>query len=153
MSFYDWMLALHLLAAFAVGAALVLFSVLVVSGRRMTTLDQTRLLFRLAPFGTPLIVGGLMLSIALGVVLAIDGDAYRLWDAWIVAAVVLWLILGAVGGRSGAYYTEVQKLAESGGTEAEVLARLRAPTGARLHVATVAIFVLVLLDMFFKPGA
>ena len=39
------MLALHLLAAFMVAAALVLFSVLVVAGRRAATLEQTRLLF------------------------------------------------------------------------------------------------------------
>jgi hypothetical protein len=34
-----------------------------------------------------------------------------------------------------------------------VLALLRAPTGAMLHLASVAIFVLVVLDMIFKPGA
>jgi drug/metabolite transporter (DMT)-like permease len=155
LSFYDWMLALHLLAAFAVAAALVLYSVLVVSGRRMTTLDQAQLLFRLAPIGTPLIAGGTVLVLILGVVLAIDADEYQLWDAWILAGIVLWALLGAVGQRSGAYYTEVQRVAERGepGAEAEVFARLRAPTGARLHVATVGIFVLLLLDMIFKPGA
>ena len=155
MSFYDWMLALHLLAAFAVAAALVLYTVLVVSGRRMTTLDQVRLLFRLAPVGTPLIAGGSVLVLVLGVILAIDADAYQVWDGWIIAAIVLWALLGWVGQRSGTYYTEVQKLAQSGGAgaEAEVLERLRAPTGARLHVATVGIFVLLLLDMLFKPGA
>jgi uncharacterized membrane protein len=155
VSFYDWTLALHLLAAFAMAAALVLFSVLVVSGRRMTKLEQTRLLFRLAPIGTPLITGGIVLSFVLGVVLAIDADIYRLWDAWIIAGIVLWALLGWVGQRSGAYYAEVQKLAESGnaGAEADVLARLRAPTGARLHAATIGIFVLLILDMLFKPGA
>jgi hypothetical protein len=155
VGFYDWVLALHLLASFAVAAALVLFSVLVVSGRRMTTLDQTRLLFRLAPIGTPLIAGGTVTVFVLGVILAIDADAYQIWDAWIIAGIVLWALLGWVGQRSGAYYTEVQKVAERGeaGAEADVLARLRAPTGARLHVATVGIFVLLLLDMMFKPGA
>ena len=34
-----------------------------------------------------------------------------------------------------------------------MLARLRAPTGALLHFATVGLFVLILLDMIFKPGA
>ena len=155
MSFYDWMLALHLLAAFAVGAALVLFSVLVVSGRRMTTLDQTRLLFRLAPFGTPLIAGGTVLVFILGVILAIDHEEYQLWDAWVIIGIVLWALLGWVGQRSGAYYTEVQKVAETGGPDAaaEVFARLRAPTGARLHAATVALFVLLVLDMIYKPFA
>lgn len=155
MSFYDWMLALHLLAAFAVGGALVLYSVLVASGRRMTTLDQTRLLFRLAPFGTPLIAGGTILVFILGVILAIDHEDYQLWDFWILAGIVLWAVLAAVGQRSGAYYTEVQNVAEAGGAgaESEVFARLRAPTGVRLHTATVVIFVLLLVDMIFKPFA
>ncbi len=155
MSFYDWMLALHLLAAFSIAAALVLYSVLVISGRRMTTLDETRLLFRVAPIGGPLIGVGMVLVLLLGIVLAIDSDQFEPWNGWIVAAVILWALLGWVGQRSGAYYTEVQKLADSGdpNAEAEVLARLRAPTGARLHVATVGFFLLLLLDMIFKPGA
>ena len=53
MNFYDWMLALHLLSAFSVAAALVLYSVLVVSGRRSSaTLADARLLFRVAPVAT-----------------------------------------------------------------------------------------------------
>ena len=65
MSFVDWMLALHLLAAFAVAAALVLFSVLVFSGRRMTTLEQTRTLFRVAPVGSVLVTAGIGLVFVL----------------------------------------------------------------------------------------
>jgi hypothetical protein len=153
--FYDWMLALHLLAAFAVGAALVLYSVLVFSGRRMNDLEQTRLLFRLAPYGTPLIAGGTVLVLVLGVILAIDHEEYHLWDLWVLIGIVLWAVLGAVGQRSGAYYTAVQQVAERGGpeAEAEVFARLRAPTGPRLHLATVVVFVLLVLDMIFKPWA
>lgn len=155
MDFYDWMLALHLLAAFAVAAALVLFSVLVVAGRRMETLEQTRVLFRLGPVGNPLIVGGMALTLLLGIVLAIDADTFSIWDGWVLGAIVLWALLFEVGRRSGVYYDGVQKLAESGGPDAEreVIARLRAPTGARLHYATVALFLILVLDMFFKPGA
>jgi hypothetical protein len=132
---YDWMLALHLLAAFSVAAALVLFSALVVAGRRMTTLEETRLLFRVAPNGTPLIAAGMLVTL--------------------VAGIVLWAIVGGIGQRSGAYYTEVQKVAEGGdpNAESEVVSRLRAPTGARLHALTVLVFVLLVLDMIFKPGA
>ena len=148
------MLALHLLSAFAVAASLVLFSVLVYSGRRMTTLEQTRTLFRDAPVGTALISGGLVLVLVFGVFLAVDSNTFNIWDPWIIVAIVLAIAFGGVGQRSGAYYTDVQKLAESpDGSEAEVLARLRAPTGAMLHLATVVLFLLILLDMIFKPGA
>ena len=154
VDFYDWMLALHLLSAFAVASALVLYSVLVFAGRRMTTLADTRMLFRVAPVATPLIAAGSVLVLILGVVLAIDSDDYKVWDGWIIAAIVLWALIAAIGQRTGKYYTEVQKLAESpDAVEADVLARLRAPTGARLHWATVGIFLLLLLDMIFKPGA
>ena len=153
MSFTDWMLALHLLAAFALAASLVLFSVLVYSGRRMTTLEQTRTLFRVAPVGTVLISGGLVLVLVFGVILAVDSSRFNIWDPWIIAAIVLTIAFGGVGQRSGAYYTDVQKLAETPGSESEVLARLRAPTGATLHLATVVLFLLIVLDMIFKPGA
>jgi hypothetical protein len=153
VGFYDWMLALHLLAAFMIAAALVLFSVLVVAGRRMDTLEQTRALFRLGPIGAPLIGVGMGLTLLLGIVLAIDSDDFQLWDVWVILAIVLWAVLGWVGQRTGEYYTEVQELAESGdaGAEHEVFARLRAPTGARWHVAMVAVFLLMVLDMIFKP--
>jgi hypothetical protein len=153
VDFYDWVLALHLLAAFSIAAALVLYSVLVVAGRRMETLEQTRLLFRVAPVGGPLIGAGMVLVLVLGITLAIDSEDFQVWDPWVIAAIVLWVLFAEVGRRTGAYYLETQKLAESGGAESEVFARLRAPTGARLHYANVAVFVLLLLDMIFKPGA
>jgi len=155
VDFYAWMLALHLLAAFAIAAALVLYSVLVFNGRRTQSPDQRRLLFRIAPIGTPLIGGGSVLALILGVILAIDSDQYEIWNGWIIAAIVLWALMGAIGARTGKYYTDVQKLAEEGGDSAqqEVVARLRAPTGALLHLGTMLVFVLILLDMIFKPGA
>jgi hypothetical protein len=155
VSFYDWMLAFHLLSAFAVGAALVLYSVLVFAGRRMTTLAETRALFRLGPLGTILIIAGSALVLVFGVILALDSDTFEIWDGWIIAAIILWAALGAVGQRTGTYYQAVDKLAQQSdaGTEAEVLSRLRASTGVTLHFVTVGIFLLLLLDMIFKPGA
>jgi uncharacterized membrane protein len=156
VDFYDWMLALHLLSAFSVAAALVLYSVLVVSGRRTSaTLADARLLFRVAPVATPLIAAGTVLVLIFGIILAVDSNRFEIWNGWIIAGIVLWAILGAVGQRTGAYYTDVQKLAEREGdaSEQQVLALLRAPTGAVLHLATIGVFVLILLDMLFKPGA
>src|SRR5262245_35872219 len=148
------MFALHLIAAFAVAASLVLFSVLVWTGRRMTTVEETRTLFRVAPVGSILISGGLAIVVGLGVYLAIASNRYEIWNLWVVVAIVLAVAFGGIGQRSGAYYTDVQKLAEQPGADgAEVLARLQAPTGARLHLATIALFVLIVLDMVFKPGA
>jgi 4-hydroxybenzoate polyprenyltransferase len=153
VNFESWMLAFHLLSAFAVAAALVLFSVMVYSGRRMTTLEETRLLFRVGPLGAILIGAGIGLTFVFGVILAVHSNTFNIWDGWVIAGIVLWAAFAAAGQRTGKYYTDVQKLVEKEGTEAEALARLRAPTGALLHLATVGLFVLILLDMIFKPGA
>jgi hypothetical protein len=154
VGFYDWMLALHVLSAFAIAAALVLYAVLVFAGQRLETVDETRMLFRVAPVGGPLIGAGMGLALLLGVVLAIDADQYQLWDAWIIIAIVLWALMGWTGQRTGAYYTAIQKTVEAGGaSDADVIGRLRAPTGPSLHLATIVIFLLLLLDMIFKPWA
>jgi uncharacterized membrane protein len=155
VSFFDWMLALHLIAAFSVAAAFVVFSVIVYAGRRMQTLEETRILFRVAPVGTALVIAGAVGTLVFGIILALDGNGLHIYDGWIIAGIVLWVAVTGVGQRTGAYYTDVEKLAGSNdpGVEAEVLARLRAPTGAMLHLATVALFLLLLIDMLFKPGA
>jgi hypothetical protein len=118
----------------------------------MTTLDETRMLFRLAPIGSILIAGGLVIVVGIGIYLAIASDRYEIWNLWVIAAIVLAIAFGGIGQRSGAYYTDVQKVAEEGAAE-DALARLRAPTGARLHVVTVVLFLLIVLDMVIKPGA
>ena len=63
--------------------------------------------------------------------LAIDADAYQIWDSWVIIWIVLWALMGAAGRRTGRYYTDVQKIAESGeGSEARSFrgsARRRAP--------------------------
>src|SRR3954464_9059264 len=103
------MLALHLIAAFAVAAALVLYSVLVFNGRRLQTLEQTRTLFRVAPVGGGLVAAGMVLVFVLGVILALDSDRFDLWDGWIIAAIVLLIATGGIGQRTGAYYMRGRK--------------------------------------------
>jgi len=153
VGFYDWMLVLHLLSVFAMASALVLFGFLVHTGRTLTSLGDMRRNFRLGGVGGILIGVGSVAALVFGVILAIDSDVFELWDGWVIAAIVLWAILGALGGRTGRYYTSAAKVAEADGSETEVTALLRAPTGLRLYYATVGLFLLLLLDMIFKPGA
>jgi hypothetical protein len=120
----------------------------------MQTLEETRILFRVAPIGTILITVGSIGTLVLGIVLAFDRASFHIYDGWIIAGIVLWAALGGIGQRTGMYYSAVEKLALSpDANEGEVFARLRASTGASLHLATVGIFVLLLLDMIIKPGA
>ena len=66
-----------------------------------------------------------------GIVLAIDHDDFQLWDGWVIAAIVLWALIGWAGDRSGKYYTERRRSprAASRTRRARCSARLRAPAG------------------------
>ena len=155
VTFTSWLLALHLLSAFALAGSLALFWYLILASRNVDTPQATVAMGPVAGVGTMVVRAGGIGTLVFGIWLAIRLDHVQIWSGWIIAAIVLWALMGAIGGRTGKYYTDVQKLAEEGGESAqqEVVARLRAPTGALLHLATVLVFVLILLDMIFKPGA
>jgi hypothetical protein len=130
MSLYEWLLFLHLLAAFLLVAGLVAYSVMVfASGGAVVA----------RALGLPALAlwtaGGLGV-IVFGVWLALEVDGYELWDAWIIAAIVLWLVASGAGGRL------------------ERSVRESAPDGAQVLLAVMALATLALLvDMVFKPGA
>ena len=152
MGFYDWMLSLHVLSAATMGVALVLFTMLVLTSRRLQSIEEADVNFRLGGIGGIVIGIGSVAALILGIVLAIDSEDYHPWDGWVIVAIVLWAILGALGGRSGRYYTETERIARDGRGD-EALARLHAPIGPTLVLVSDAIFALILLDMLFKPGA
>jgi uncharacterized membrane protein len=158
VQFSDWLLALHLLAAFALMAALVLFTAVMVANWGDGRPQRASAYFRVAAIGGPLIGVGAGLTLLLGIWLAIDLDAYQPWDGWVIAAIVLWAIGGYAGSKVGAHYTSVQELVDrlaAGGDEpnAELAAKLSDRSIRTLHAITVVAFTAVLVLMFFKPGA
>jgi hypothetical protein len=134
MSTYEWLLFLHLLAAFLLVSGLVAFLVLVFSSGGDAV---SRAL------GSPALAlwnaGGLG-TLVFGVWLALNVDGYELWDGWIIAALVLWLIASGAAGRLSAAVREGQSV--------------RVIDGARMMVGVMALAtLLLLLVMIFKPGA
>jgi hypothetical protein len=159
VSFDDWMLALHVLSAFTLVAGLILFWVLIVAVRRTDTPDGTlRMgpLTRVADAAVGIGMGG---TIALGLWLAFSVGGYDIWDGWIVAAIVLWLIAAELGRRASAAYVagvkKAQELQAAGrtGPNAELLALNRTSTGVVLQSLISVVVLLILLDMIWKPGA
>jgi uncharacterized membrane protein len=158
VQFSDWLLALHLLAAFALMAALVLFTAVMVANWGDGRPQRASAFFKLAAIGGPLIGAGAGLTLVLGIWLAIDLDAFQPWDGWIIAATVLWAIGGWAGSKVGAHYTAVQELvdrlaAEGDQPNAELAAKLSDTTIRTLHAITIVAFTAVLVLMIFKPGA
>jgi hypothetical protein len=159
VSFDDWMLALHVLSAFAVGAGMTLFWVLVVVGRRIDTPEDTLRMGPLARVAGAAIGIGMGGTIVLGVWLAFSIGGYDIWDGWIIAAIVLWAAAAAIGGRAGAAFAEpvkkAQELQAAGqtGPNAELLALNRTSKGLVLQVLVTLVVLLILIDMIWKPGA
>ena len=159
MSFDQWMISLHVLAAFSLVAGSTLFWVLVVAVRRIDTPDDTLRLGPVAKVGNATIGIGMGGTIILGIYLAFAVDSYAIWDGWILAALVLWIVGAALGRRVGEAYMQgprkALELKEAGetGPNAELLALNRTSRGVLFHALTSAVLLLILIDMIWKPGA
>jgi len=154
---YDWLLALHVLSAFSWIAAMVLYTVVIVAGWRLSVPSDVVRMFRVSRVGDALIAIGMIGTIVFGVWLALD--EYEIWDGWIVAALILWLLGAAVGGQVGKVYNGARDRAKAlvdEGRDApspELTAMLRSQRGAVLHGLLVLVVLALLVVMIYKPGA
>jgi hypothetical protein len=159
VSFDEWALALHVLSAFALVAGIVVFWVLIVALRRIDTADATIGLGPANRVAEACIGIGALGTIGFGTWLAFSAGGYDIWDGWIVAAFVLWVITMGLGGRTSAVYNRgldrARELRAAGraAPDAELLALNRTTTGLVLQALTSVAVVLILVDMIFKPGA
>jgi uncharacterized membrane protein len=159
VSFDDWMLALHVLSAFAVVSGLILFWVLIVAMRKTDTPEGTIRLGPLTRVGDATIGVGMGGTIVLGIWLAFSVGGYDIWDGWIIAALVLWVIAATLGQRAEAAYEpgvkKAQELRAAGqtGPSAELLAHNRTSKGLLLQALASVVVLLILIDMIWKPGA
>ena len=138
MDLYDWLLFLHVLSAFVGVAGLTVLWGLVlgtrgpqpaIDGPTATSIGRTAGIAVGASLG---------LVLLLGIWLAIEVAEYEIWDGWILASIVLWLIGAATGGKAG-------REAERGPEGRSTWIRLQA-------INSVAIL-LILILMIWKPGA
>lgn len=158
MSFVDWALAVHVLSAFAYVGGLVLFWVLV-AVRRVDTPEETLRMEPIVKVGNVAVGLGAVGTIVVGIYLAFAVDSYAIWDGWIIAALVLWAVAGALGQRTGVAYmrgmNKAKELDAAGktGPDQELLALNRTQTGLILQTLASLAVLLILVDMIFKPGA
>jgi uncharacterized membrane protein len=155
---YDWLLFLHVLAAFLYVAAYVWFTAVIVAGRRTDSPARAVGLFGAVRWGNALAVAGGVGTIGLGVWLALYVDAYRLWDGWILASIVLWGLSLELGRREGKEYAKAGTLASEAHARGEtssaaLAAALRTPSGLLYHVLSSAAVLAILWLMIYKPGA
>jgi uncharacterized membrane protein len=160
VSLYDWLLFLHMLAAFALVAALVVFWTIGVVARNVERPSESVRYFRVARPANILVGVGTVGTLIFGIWLAIERDEYQVWDGWILAALVLWAIATELGRRGGTVYGEAAKLAgrlasEGRGDEpsAELRTLLQDRTAMVLQALSSLGVLVILILMIYKPGA
>lgn len=159
MGFDDWLLALHLLSAFALVGALTMFSIGIVAMRGMDTPARVLALRPTMKIGEIAVGVGIVGTIVFGVWLAISIDAYQVWDLWVILAIVGWAISTELGRRAGdamkAVWATSEELVGKGvtGPSPELVEAVRTSRAPTFHWAATAITLLILLDMIWKPGA
>jgi hypothetical protein len=159
MNLDDWILALHLLSAFALVGALTMFSIGLVALRSTDTPGRVLAVDSTMRIGTVTVAVGAIGTILFGLWLAISLDAYSIWDLWVLLAIVGWALATEIGRRSGMMLREpfqrARELVAQGkdGPDPELNAALRSSPAHKLHWVAVTITLLVLIDMIWKPGA
>jgi hypothetical protein len=159
VSTHEWLLFLHVLSAFALVGAEVLFTFLILWLWRTDLPADIARVSGLSKLGSALVGIGAGGTLLFGVILAFEANSYAIWDFWIIAAFVLWFAFGAVGRKVGVAYdaagAKARQLVSEGRTEpnAELGAMFRSSQALTLHLVSLGIVVLFLLDMIFKPWA
>ena len=159
MELNDWVLALHLLSAFSLVAAMIVFWVGVVVIRRTDLPEQVVAAGRLFPVAGVAVTVGALGTIIFGVWLAISLDGVAVWSGWVIAAIILWAFGTETGRRSGPIYGACidrgKELVAAGQTDPDAkLAELgRSQQGLMLHTVASLLILLILVDMIWKPGA
>jgi hypothetical protein len=124
---YDWLLFLHLVAAFLLAVTVVMYSAVALGaaapGRTLFVADRCW------------DVGGLG-TLVLGIWLALYLDQYGFFDGWILGALALWLVATGLG-------QSVQRRVASGDTSAV----------AAMHWIRTLVVLGLLVLMVWKPGA
>src|ERR671918_85086 len=149
---YEWLLFLHLLTAFALVAALVVFWTIGFAARNVDRPAESLRYVR--------VIAGTLGTLIFGVWLAIERDEYQVWDGWILGAIVLWAIAAETGRRGGIPYMKAQKLAERLAGEgradepnAELRTLLQDRAGMLFNAVSSLVILVILVDMIYKPGA
>jgi uncharacterized membrane protein len=157
VNLYDWLLFFHVTGAFFLIGGIVIAGILnLVAIAKDRPPSQVASLYGLIRFAVPLIGAGLLLTLAIGLWLVNEAD-YGYGEAWIVSAIVLWVLAGVLGNIDGKYQRRTGELARRLAAEgdmpsSELRARLRSPLALAISYASGLTAFAVLGIMIWKPG-
>lgn len=157
MDLYDWLLFLHVAGAFMVLGGAVMAVIFNVTALRRERPSEIALLYKLTQTAAALVSTGMLVTLAIGLWLVHEAH-YGYGETWVVLALVLWVVSGALGGIGGGREKQTRLLAErlSGEGDAltgELRGRLRDPVTLGLSYGSGVLVLVILILMIWKPGA
>ncbi|HST18253.1 MAG TPA: DUF2269 family protein [Gaiellaceae bacterium] len=157
MTTAQWLLMFHITGAFLLVSGSVAAGVLNILSVRAQRPSETALYLRLIRSVVPVIGLGSIATLVFGLWLVHQLD-FSFWSFWIIAALVLWLISGALGGAGGKHQerarAKAEQLAAAGdASDDELRALLRDRRGQAMSWLAGLATLLLLVDMVWKPGS
>ena len=159
MSKYDWLLFFHVTGAFFLIGGTVTAAALNISALRRERPSEVAVLLGLVRVAVVAIYIGVVLTLVFGLwLVSASPFGYSYGDAWVIAALVLWVYGNAAGGMGGRREDETRKFAERLAAEgdapsSELRARMRDPVTLSLEYSSGLAILLILVLMIWKPGA
>ena len=157
MDRYHWLVFLHVTGAFLVLGGAVFAGILNFVAMRRDRPSEVVALYGLIRYAAAAIGAGMFVTLGLGLWLVADVD-YSWGDTWIILALILWAVAGALGGQGGKRERETRELAERLAAEGdapspELRARMHDPVTLALSWGSGVVVLVILALMIWKPGA
>ena len=157
MDRYQWLLVFHVTGAFLLLGGAAFAGTLNAAAFRRERPSEIAVLYRLSRIAVTSISIGMLLTLVFGLWLVADLELVKWSDAWVILALVLWVVANALGGIGGRREKGTRELAERLATEGdapspELHARMRDPVTLVLSWGSGVVVVAILAVMIWKPG-
>jgi uncharacterized membrane protein len=154
---YHWLLVFHMTGAFLVVGGAVFGGILNVFALKRERPSEVVVLYRLVRIAVVAIGIGMTVALIFGLWLVADLDFVKWSNAWVIIALILWVVANALGSAGGRREKETRALAErlaaDGDTAtAELRSRMRDPVTLALSWGSGLAVLAILALMIWKPG-
>jgi uncharacterized membrane protein len=157
VSTFDWLLMLHITGAFLLIGGSVAAGIFNTFAMRAERPSDAAFMLRMVRPTLPLIGIGSVAALVFGLWLVHEQTEVKLFSFWIIAALVLWLVMAALGSAGGKHQEKTravaERLAAAGDTsDDELRALLHDRRGNAMSWLAGLAALLLLIDMIWKPG-
>jgi uncharacterized membrane protein len=153
---YDWLLLVHVLGAFLFVSGSLVAGILAFAAMQRERPSEVALLLRLVRPVLAIVGVGSLVALGMGIWLA-DYVGYGIGKGWVVAAIALWAVSGALAGPAGKKMRETrefaERLAQDGDRPSDELRlAVRDPLPLVMNGIAFALLIAILVLMVWKPG-